>query len=44
MEPKEHFVRLVARVAGSTTVLGLYLGLVIEMYGSIIGAFKEWVK
>lgn len=44
MEPREHFVRLVARVAGGTAVLGLYLCLVIETYGSIIDAFKEWVK
>lgn len=44
MKSREHFVRLVARVAGGTTVLGLYLCLVIEVYGSIIDALKEWVK
>lgn len=44
MEPRERFVRIVARVAGGTAVLSLYLCLVIEMYGGIIDAFKEWVK
>lgn len=44
MKSREHFVGLVARVAGGTTVLGLYLCLVIEMYGSIIDTFKEWAK
>lgn len=44
MEPRERFVRIVARVAGGTAVLGLYLCLVIKMYGGIIEAFKEWTK
>lgn len=44
MEPRERFVRLVAKVAGGTAVLGLYLCLVVEMYGRIIEAFKEWTK
>ena len=44
MEPRERFVRIVARVAGGTAILGLYLYYVLEIYGSIIRAFKEWIK
>lgn len=44
MEPRECFVRTAARITGGIAILGLYLCLVIKMYGGIIEAFKEWTK
>ena len=44
MEPHKRFVRIVARVVGGIAILGLYLYCVLEAYGSIIRAFKEWTK
>lgn len=44
MEPRERFVRIVARTAGGAAVLFLCIAYIIEMYGGLSRIIEELMK